>query len=148
MFRKATNEVKQFVKPSFYEHRSKEVKGILYYTGRILPTETVESVGVMTEVMKDLCPTTFCVPMMYKHSPLAFSLVNEVHWYSSSTNHSGIETVWRYVLKEAFIISGREVVKKIKVSCERCRFLRKKTIELEMGPVSNHNLNIAPAFYV
>ena len=111
-------------------------------------TESIESVGGMTDVMKDLSSATFCVPIVYKHSPLAYSLINEVHWYSNSAKHSGIETVWRYVLKEAFIISGREIVKKFKLSCDRCRFLRKKTIEVEMGPVSKHNLKIAPAFYV
>ena len=41
----------------------------------------------------------------------------------------------------------RDLLKKVKKNCERCRYLRKKEINIEMGPVSTHNLRIAPAFY-
>ena len=75
----------------------------------------------MTDAMRDLSAATFCVPMVFKHSPIAFSIVNEIHWYSKSAQHSGIETTWRFVMKEAFIVGGRELVKKFRVSCERCR---------------------------
>ena len=101
----------------------------------------------MSDVMKDLSSSTFFVPVIYKHFPLAYSIVNDVHWNSSVAKHSGVETVWRYVLKTAFIISGRELVKKIRIHCERCRYLRKKTIEVEMEPISKCNIKIAPAFY-
>ena len=40
------------------------------------------------------------------------------------------------------------MVKSIKKSCERCRYLQKRTVEIEMGPVSQHSLTIAPAFYI
>ena len=42
---------------------------------------------------------------------------------------------------------GRDVVKKVKKNCERCRYLRNKAINNEMGPASSHSLRIAPAFY-
>ena len=35
-----------------------------------------------------------------------------------------------------------------KKSCERCRHLYKKSVEVAMGPVSKFNMTIAPAFYV
>ena len=35
----------------------------------------------------------------------------------------------------------------MKKNCERCRYLRKKAINIEMDPVSSHSLSIAPAFY-
>ena len=97
--------------------------------------------------MKDLSSDTFCVPLVYKHSPLAYGLINEIHWYSKAAMHSGVETVWRFVLKEAFIIQGRDLVKKIKLHCERCRYLRKKVLDVQMGPISRHCMTIAPAFY-
>ena len=31
---------------------------------------------------------------------------------------------------------------------QRCRYLKKKTIDIIMGPVSEYNLKIAPAFYI
>ena len=52
------------------------------------------------------------------------------------------------MLKKVFIIEGREVVKNVKKSCERCRYLAKKTIDVAMGPLSKYNLTIAPSFYV
>ena len=104
-FRKATAELKHFAKPSEYEAQSKEENGILFYTGRILPSEKIIDVQEqMTDVMKDLSQTTFCVPMVHKHSPVAYSIVNEVHWYSTVAQHSGVVTVWRYVLQIAYII--------------------------------------------
>ena len=67
--------------------------------------------------------------------------VNEVHWYNKVAQHSGVGTL-------AHIIEGRELVKKFRKSCKRCRYLEKKNIKVLMGPVSKYNLNIAPAFYI
>ena len=99
-----------------------------------MPTEKIQAANEMIEVMQDLCSSTSCVPLVYKHSPLACSLVNEIHWNSVATKHSTIEIVWRYVLKAANIISGRDLAKNINVQCERCKHLRKKTIHVQMGP--------------
>ena len=101
----------------------------------------------MSNVMKDLCSNTFYVPVVYKHSPLVYSIVNKIHWHSDAAKHSGVETVWRYVLKLEYIMQGRDLVKKVKKNCERWRYLRKKVINIGMGPVSTHNLRTAPAFY-
>ena len=97
--------------------------------------------------MKDLRTDSFCVPIIEKNSPLAYSIVSDIHWYNENVRHSGIESVWRYVLKKVYIIEGRSIVKSIKGSCQRCRYLEKKSVEVSMGPVSKTNLTIAPAFY-
>ena len=100
----------------------------------------------MSTVMKDLCSNTFYVPVIYRHSTLVYSKVNEIHWHSDLAKHSGVETVWRYDLKLGYIMQGTDLVKKAKKNCERCRYFRKKAINIEMGPVSIHNLRITPAF--
>ena len=82
-FRLATLEVKHFNKPQSYENLSRERDGILFYTGRILSEDHVSVVGGLTDAMLDLCATTFCVPLVDKFSPLAFSIVNEIHWYET-----------------------------------------------------------------
>ena len=146
-FRKATLEVKKFIKPTQYQKTSIERDGILHYSGRILPTDNIKITGEISTVMKDLAVDTFCVPIIDKHSPLAYSLINDMHWHSKAAKHSGVETVRRYVLKTGFIIFGRELVKKIKTQCERCRYLGKKVIDVETGPISKHCITIAPAFY-
>ena len=101
----------------------------------------------MTEAMKDLTATTFCVPVLEKHSPIAYSIISEVHWHNQNAKHGGVETVLRYSNLTAYIIEGRELVKRIKRDCERCKILAKRTIEVSMGPVSTTNITIAPAFY-
>ena len=146
-YRKATQELKKFVEKSKLGKISMEKDGILHHVGRILPTDAISVAGRLTTTMKDLTATTFCVPIVDKHSPLAISIINDIHW-NSSVKHSGIETTWRYVLKKVFILEGRSLVKLIRSSCERCRFITKKTIDVEMGPVSQDNLVIAPAFYI
>ena len=146
-FRKGSQEVKHFLKESQYKKISTEKDGTLFYTGRILPTQSISIVGRMTDAMKDLQATTFCVPILEKHSPIAYSIVSEIHWYNQNAKHGGVETVLRYSNSTAYIIEGRELVKRIKRDCERCKILAKRTIEVSMGPISTKNITIAPAFY-
>ena len=39
------------------------------------------------------------------------------------------------------------MVKKIKIHCERCCYLYKRKIDVEMGPVSSYHVAIVPVFY-
>ncbi|XP_066910448.1 uncharacterized protein [Clytia hemisphaerica] len=146
-FRKGTIEVKHFLKPQQYQKIPREKDGILVYTGRILPEQEVSIVGQFTTVMKDLTRSSFCVPILEKNSPVAFSIVMDVHWNHPTVKHSGIETTHRFVLMKAYIIEGRQLVKQVRESCERCRYLMKRTVNIAMGPVSVSNLTIAPAFF-
>ena len=147
-FKKASIEVEHFVNEAQYTKFSKEKDGKLLYTGRILPTNSTSVTGSMTNAMHDLSAATFCVVIIDKHSPLAYAIINDIHWNNKVAQHSVVETVWRYVLKKAYIIEGRSIVKNIKRSCQRCRYLKKKTIDLIMGPVSEYTLKIAPAFFI
>ncbi|XP_066924707.1 uncharacterized protein [Clytia hemisphaerica] len=145
-FQKATQEVKHFVKQKVGKI-SIEKDGILHHIGRLLPEDSITVAGRMTSTMKDLTSTSFCVPIIDKHSPLAVSIINDIHW-NSTVKHSGVETTWREVLKTAYILEGRSLVNFIRSSCPRCRYINKKTIAVEMGPLSQDNLIIAPAFYI
>ena len=106
-YKKATEEIKHFQKAKLGNLTEKEE--ILYYNGRILPNE-VNIITPLSEAIKDLTITSFCVPAIEKHSPIAYGIVNDIHWNHPVVKHSGVETTWRYVLK-VFIIEGREVVK-------------------------------------
>ncbi|XP_066931129.1 uncharacterized protein [Clytia hemisphaerica] len=147
-FKKATSEVKQFTNKTKYNKISEEKDGILFYTGRILPTDQITAIGKATAIMKDLTALTFCVPIIDKNSPLAYSIVQEVHWNHPTAIHSGIETTWRYVLQTCYILEGRSLVKQVRSSCPRCRYLLKRKFQVIMGPLSEDNLKIAPAFFV
>ena len=146
-YQKGTLEVQHFLPKSKYDKISQIKEDILMYTGRILPTTQVSVVGRYTETMKDLTSTTFMVPILDDNSPIAYSIASEVHWHDPNTQHCGIETTLRHVLKKCFIINGRNLMKRIKRSCQRCRFLEKRTVQMAMGPVPIFNLAIAPSFY-
>ena len=146
-FQKGTLEVKRFLPKSKYHTITKEVNGILLYTGRILPEDNVSIVGRFTHNIKDLTSMSFCVPVLDRKSPIAYAIALDVHWNHPTVNHSGVETTLRYVESIAHIIEGRKLVKYIKKSCHRCRFLAKRTVDIAMGPTSEYNITIAPAFY-
>ena len=120
----------------------------MYYTGRILPTQQLIGRTSLADVCIDLTASTFCVPLIDKLSPLAYALVNEVHWYNEDARHAGNETVMRHIQLIAHIIESKQLVKQFKLDCTKCRILNKRAIEVAMGPVSDHNLLIAPAFFV
>ena len=147
-YHKATMEVKEFVPRNSYKNISVEKNGILYYSGRILPTQKVTNKLNLVDVCLDLDMTTFFVPIVDKHSPLAYALVNEIHWYSDEARHSGNETVSRQVQKVAHIIDGRGIVSQFRKECARCRYLLKKAVDIAMGPISDDQLKIAPPFYI
>ena len=88
------------------------------------------------------------MPLIDKYSPVAYSVINEVHWYNDDARHSGNETVWRYVQLIAYILEGKPIVKQFRLECPRCRFLQKRAIEVAMGPVADDHLKVAPPFYV
>ena len=145
---RASLEVKRFQNKNSYEKISKEQNGILLYTGRILPSQRINDKLELSDVCIDLSMSSFCVPIIDKFSPLAFAIVNEVHWYDKDACHSGNETVMRFVQQIAYIIEGRSLVSQFRRDCPRCLYLRKKTIDVAMGPIPSDNLCIAPAFYV
>ena len=151
-YRKSSLEIKQFLPKKDYSEIAEEKNGILFYNGRILPTQAfgAENIGrkCLSDVMLDLTTTSFQVPLVDYRSPFAFSLVNEVHWYDDDAKHADVETVLRYCQKTAHIIGGRELVKRFRKGCVRCRILAKRTLEVAMGPIKQCNLNIAPAFYM
>ena len=147
-YRKASLEIKCFQPKTSYERISLEKFGILYYIGRILPSQKIDNHLNLSDVCIDLSMSTFCVPLVDKYSPLAYAIVNEVHWYDDDARHSGNETVMRYVQKIAHVIEGRSLIQAFRRDCARCRFLQKKAIEVAMGPKSCDNLTIAPAFYI
>ena len=146
-FRKGTEELKHFVNPKVYEKESVEKDGILYYTGRVSASDISFHCDV-TEKMLDLSDKSFVVPIVDRQSPLAFAIVNQVHWYDETYNHTGVESTVRGLMPIAHILKGRDLVKIFRKNCKRCRYLLKRTIEVIMSPTSKDQLCVAPPFYV
>ena len=146
-FRKATLEVKQYVDPRRYENNSVMKNGILYYTGRILSSHKIDGKFSFGDACLDLSPSSFIVPIIDSHSPIAYAIVSETHWYHADVSHGGVESVLRHSQNTAYIIGGRDLVKCIKKLCAKCRILRKRGIQIAMGPLGENNLKIAPPFF-
>ena len=146
-FVKATLEVKHFLPKSAYVNISQEKQGVLYYIGRILPTQQIGGDLTLCDVSLDLIKSSFCVPIIDRHSPVAYSIVNEVHWYHPDVWHAGVESALRMVNGLAYVIGGRGLVRLMKDSCTKCRQLWKEEVKVAMGPKDASNLCIAPAFY-
>ena len=92
-YKRGTSELKHFQNKISYKKLSEEKDGILYYTGRVLASQQINSKLNLSDVCMDLTKESFCVPLIDRHSPLAYAIVNEVHWYSEDARHSGNETV-------------------------------------------------------
>ena len=88
----------------------------MLYNGRILPNNSVTIVGRYTEAMLDLTSSAFCIPVIDKNSPIAFSVATDVHWNHNSVKDAGIETTLRNIIKKVYIVEGRSLVKSIKKS--------------------------------
>ena len=147
-FEKASAEVIQFVDSSRYKNISLLNDSILYHTGRILLVQEIDDRSHLADACLDLNASTFCVPITDHLSPVAYVIVDDVHWYSPDVSHGGVESVLRYSQQTMHIIGGRSLVKGMKKACPRCRYLEKKGVRVAMGPVSDDNLRVAPAFYV
>ena len=144
---KASAEMIHFLDKKRYVNISKNIDGVLYYSGRILPDQQFQGYPDLCNAALDLCKTSFCVPMMDQHSPVAISISLEIHWHHRDVRHRGVEAMCRQVGRVAYIIGEHGLMVSIKEGCKRCRFLNLKSIEVAMGPVQDVNLCIAPAFY-
>ena len=124
-----------------------ERNGILYYTARVSPCD-VKFECRMTDAMIDLSAGTFIVPLVDRHSPLAYGIINQIHWYHPTASHKGVETTIREVMTVAHVFGVRELAKLFRKHCARCRYLLKMTIDVEMSPASEHQVCVAPPYYV
>ena len=133
--------MKQFAKKSDYDHCSVEKNGILFYSGRLLDSTDVVA---LEKVMFDLHPGSFCVPVVDRFSPVAYSIMVEAHW--SLVNNLNATTTYRESLKKVFILKGRDLAKEVRDGCLFCRRFKAKLLQVEMGQIHQSRLTIAPAF--
>ena len=145
LFRIATDEVKKFNKKEFVEKISIEHNGILYGKNRLLEgMEFTQVSGMNLKNLDQLGVNTKC-PVLDRYSPISYAVAQFIHHELSS--HSGMETCNRLALERFHIIQGPSLFREIGTECIRCKIRRRKFLEVSMGPVGNHLLNIAPPFY-
>ena len=84
-------------------------------------------------------------PVLDRWSPISYSIANFVH--HETGQHSGYETCYRLSLGYCHIIQGASLFREIGEDCAKCKMIRRKYLEVVMGPVSDHQLTVCPPFY-
>ena len=96
----------------------------------------------------DLAANSFHVPLVDRYSPLAFSIINEVHWHHADAWDSRGDTVFRYALQIVYVVEGRGLVNTIRSDCVRRRYLKTGYQEVDMGHKSDDDFCLARPFYI
>ena len=146
-FRVATKEVKEFVKPEILKKIAVESEGILYSKSRVMDGQRFTLSGDMQDssILADQ-GIIIHTPLVERFSPLAYSIGHYVH--EKLAKHSGYETCNRTSLEFCLILKGIGLFEEIGDECTTCKKLRKRFIEVSMGPVSSHQFSVAPPFWV
>ena len=145
LFRTTTEEVKQFNKKENIEKISVECNNILYSKNRLLESMEFKTVTGMEMVNLDPLGVNTKCPLMDRYSPTAYAFAQYIHFVVSG--HSGLETCNRLALERIHIIQGIALFREISAECIKCKIKRRRFLEMSMGPVGEHHLNIAPPFY-
>ena len=145
LYRKASTEVKKFNGKKFVEKIGVEKEQIVFSKGRILDTMSFAEMGDLNIQDLPAMGINAHVPVIDRHSPLAYSIAQHIHWNVS--HHRGIETCNRLSLQNCLIIQGMTLYRELAEECLWCAKKRKKMIEVSMGPVSDHQLSITPPFW-
>ena len=146
-FRVATKEVKEFVKPEILKKIAVESEGILYSKSRVMDGQRFTLSGDMQDssILADQGIIIHTL-LVERFSPLAYSIGHYVH--EKLAKHSGYETCNRTSLEFCLILKGIGLFEEIGDECTTCKKLRKRFIEVSMGPVSSHQFSVAPPFWV
>ena len=145
-YKKGSAEVQEFNKKELVSRISVEKQGILYCKSRIMDGQRFISAGgfdvnsLGMEVQLDMM-----TPMLDRYSPIAYSIANFIH--HEVGKHAGFETSYRLSLGYCHIIQGASLFREIGEECSKCAMIRKKYLEVVMGPVSDFQLTICPPFH-
>ena len=146
LYRKAAREVIHFNSKVKVDKVAVMKDGILFSKGRIMDgMNFVQTGGLEISDLGNLGIKAH-IPVVDRHSPLAYSIANHVHW--NLAKHRGMETCNRISLEHVNILQGASLYREMGEECLRCRMKRKKYLEMPMGLISDHQLKICPPFWV
>ena len=146
LYKKGTMEVKQFCSEKQILKIAVEREGLLLSKGRLLDEMNfVESAEVPNLHLGSL-GVKVNLPVLERYSPLSYSVAEHIHW--DLAKHRGSETCNRISLENVSIIQGATLYKELGENCVRCKIKRKKFLEAAMGPISDSQLTLAPAFWM
>ena len=145
LFRKATAEVHKFNGKEFVKKHGVEKEGVLLSQSRLFDGLNFSETGELDFIKLGSLGLKLHVPVLDRHSPLSYAIALHVHWVTGK--HRGVETLNRMTLEHVKIIQGANLHKELSQECPVCKKRRRKLLQVEMGPISSNQLNIAPAFW-
>ena len=141
-FHLATLEVKQHTPEKLYKGNTVTKRGILFYAGRIADAHQIET---PVDKFLDLQPCNYVKPVADRYSPIAFSVMIFAH--ASIANHRTASATLNESRSIMYVFKGRSLANQIRELCQECRVFKQRLIEVEMSPIHETRLSIAPPFY-
>lgn len=144
-YRKATEEVKHFCKKEKLMKISVEQEGVLLSKGRLLDEMNFKNTGELSNLTLGSLGVKTRLPLIERFSPLAYSIAEHIHW--NIAKHRGVETCTRMSGENVSILQAPTLYKELADDCMLCIMKRGKYLKVEMGPVSDSQLTLAPPFW-
>ena len=144
LYRKGTEEVKEFTSAQVIKKHMIEKDGILLSKNRVLDCLDYTYTGELSVDLGSL-GIKANIPVLDRYSPLAYSIAQHIHWKLAP--HRGMETHHRVALEHVFIMQSMSLFRELSMECIRCNMRRKTAIEASMGGLSKYQLIIAPPFW-
>ena len=145
LYQKGSLEVKKFNSQSVIKKYTVEKNFILFSKGRLIDGMNFVEAGGMDFPDLGELGINIQVPVLDRYSPLSYSIANHIHWRLAK--HKGMETCSRTSLQNVHILQGPALYREIGEECIRCKMKRKHFLEVSMGPVSQHQLAVAPPMW-
>ena len=146
-YSKATREVKNHYSAEYVAKVGVEKEGILFCRSRIIDGQRLlQAAEFSADSIGSEIGLHLLTPLIERHSPIALSIALYIH--QNIAKHAGAETCFRLSLTYCHILQGASLFREIGRMCVKCRIVRKKYLEVVMGPVSDHQLSMAGAWNV
>ena len=149
LYKKGSEEVRRFNKNDFVRKLSIDKNGILFLKSRILDGQRFQIAGGLEDMNVfglEEFGINMVVPVLDRYSPLSYAIGDYVHRIVSK--HGGYETCLRQCLNMCFIIQGMSLFRELGEDCVKCAKLRKKYLDVSMGPIADEQLTIAPPHWI
>ena len=128
LFRYESSVINKGMKAS-YLSRFQEIKGILYYCGRLTEENPFRTQDLDDMLFLDMYEFAGKIPVVMMDSPILYSFLIEIHL--TIRPHAGVERTVKEVAKKMYVPEGvRKIIKSIKEGCSKCKIINKKTVEL------------------
>ena len=119
-----------------------EQDGVLFSGGRLSYITPIVDGNPEMPILHEI---DYFQPVFLNTSSLTYALAMHIHW--NICPHSGVERTMRALLQIIHVQKARKLVKYIRETCPRCRYLIKKHYTPATGNQAVFSFMKAPAFY-